>query len=90
MWIEGACDSYLQDRREILKNKDWEDGVDLLERAMRSSWWEWSLGSRCFFWRWPMGFWSGIRDGHNQWKVGPWPRFLQPQRVENYKKVASK
>ena len=37
-----------------------------------------------------MGFWSGIRDGHNQWKVGPWPRFLQPQRVENYKKVASK
>ena len=30
VWIEGAQDSYLQERREILKNKDWEAGVDCL------------------------------------------------------------
>ena len=28
------------------KNKDWEASVDCLERAMGSSWWEWSVGSR--------------------------------------------
>ena len=40
-WIEGARYSYLQDRREIQNNNYWEDGVDCLERAMGSSWWEW-------------------------------------------------
>ena len=46
LWIEEELDSYLQDRREILKNKDWEFGVDCLERAMGSSWSEWLLVSR--------------------------------------------
>ena len=41
VWIEGACDSYLQEIRELLKNKVWEAGVNYLERAMGSSWWEW-------------------------------------------------
>ena len=40
VWIEGAWDSYLQYRREIIKNKDGEDGVNCLERAMGSSWWD--------------------------------------------------
>ena len=34
VWIEGARDSHLQDRRGILKNKDWEADVDCLERAI--------------------------------------------------------
>ena len=46
VWIEGARDSYLQYRRDILKNKDWEAGVYCLERSMGSSWWEWLVGSR--------------------------------------------
>ena len=40
MWIEGAQDSYLQDRIEMFENKDWEAGVDYLEQGMGSSWWE--------------------------------------------------
>ena len=44
MCIEGSQYSYLQDRRELLKNKDWEDGVDCLERSMGSSWWEGLVG----------------------------------------------
>ena len=43
-WIEGTRDSYPQTRRELLKNKDWEDGVDCLERSMGSSWWEGLVG----------------------------------------------
>ena len=49
MWTEVAQDAYLQDRRELLNNKDWEAGVEFLEREMRSSWWEWLVRSRCFF-----------------------------------------
>ena len=39
--IEEARDSYLQDRREILKNNDWEAGVNCLELDMGIPWWEW-------------------------------------------------
>ena len=46
VWIDGEQDSYIQDRREILKRKYWGDSVNFLERAMGSSWWEWSVGSR--------------------------------------------
>ena len=37
MWIERSWDSYLQDIREMIKNKYWEAGVDNLEQAMGSS-----------------------------------------------------
>ena len=49
VWTEVAQDAYPQDRRELLNNKDWEAGVEFLEREMRSSWWEWLVRSRCFF-----------------------------------------
>ena len=48
VWIKGSRNSYLQDRRDLLKNRVWEAGVYCLERAMGISWWEWSVGSRCF------------------------------------------
>ena len=77
LWIEGAQDSYLQDKRKLIKNRDWDAGLDCLKRDMGNSWWEWSVVSRCFFWRWQREFQSGIRDFQNQWQVGPWPLFLQ-------------
>ena len=38
--IDGAREEYLQDRRELLSNKEWEASVDCLEQAMGSSWGE--------------------------------------------------
>ena len=64
--------------------------MDCLGWSMGSSWWEWSVGSRCFFLRWSREFRNGIRDGLKQWQVGPWPRSLQPHRVESDEKVAEK
>ena len=61
MWVEVSGDLYLQDRREILKNKYLEAGVNFLEGSMESSWWEWLVRSRCSFWVWPREFWGGIR-----------------------------
>ena len=31
VWIDEARASYLQDKREVLKNKDWKDGFNCLE-----------------------------------------------------------
>ena len=38
-------------------------GRDCLARAAGSSWWEWTAGSRPFFWRWPSELVSEARDG---------------------------
>jgi hypothetical protein len=32
---------------------DWLAGQDCLRRCMGASWWEWTVGSRPLFWRWP-------------------------------------
>ena len=42
---------------------DLEVGVDSLVRCINSSWWEWSDGSTCHFWRWPEEVQPFIRDG---------------------------
>ena len=33
---------------------------------------------------------GGFREGHNQWQVGPCPRFIQPQRLAIDYTVAAK
>ena len=40
VWIQGAQESYLQNRRGVVKNRYWEAGMDFLEWAMVRSWWE--------------------------------------------------
>ncbi len=47
--------------------KDEKAGVDCLTRFANSSWWEWSVGSRPLFWRWPEECRTTIRDGVKLW-----------------------
>lgn len=59
--------------------RDLEVGRDALRRAVNSSWWEWSSGSACFFWRWPAEIRTHVRDGvpiHVEKKL---PRYKQRQ-----------
>jgi len=42
---------------------DLEVGVDSIVRCVNSSWWEWSDGSTCYYWRWPEEVRPFIRDG---------------------------
>jgi hypothetical protein len=37
--------------------------VDCITRAANSTWWDWSDGSRLFFWRWPEAWRIEVRDG---------------------------
>jgi hypothetical protein len=40
-------------RKHPQAERDWDAGMDCLRRSRRSTWWEWSDGSRPYFWRWP-------------------------------------
>ena len=62
--------------------RDLEVGRDALYRGLGATWWEWSLGSTLFFWRWPEEYRTAARDGttvHVQgklpiyWKEPRWP-----------------
>ena len=44
-------------------NIDWHAGIDACRRGVESSWWEWTIGSRPFHWRWPEEYRVEIRDG---------------------------
>ena len=59
--------------------KDILVGRDAIERASLSSWWEWSSGSTCFFWRWPEPIRRSVRDGFEVFVEGKMPCYKQKQ-----------
>ena len=61
--------------------KDLKAGLDCVERAARSDWWNWSDGSRIMFWRWPRRYRKAVRDGT--------PLFIHPNLLPNYWKRQS-
>ena len=74
----------------LLGDKYWEEGGYLLDRSIGSTWWEFMEGSRFFLWGWPRDFQKDIRDGKNKCQVGPWTKFLQPQKSVRYEEVGLK
>ena len=59
--------------------KDVEVGRDALSRAANSSWWEWTHGSSCYFWRFPKCLQAHIRDGYPIHIESALPRYRQRQ-----------
>ena len=54
--------------------------VDFITRAANSSWWDWSDGSRLFFWQWPEVWHLEARDGAKSYRSGePPPRLHFPR-----------
>jgi hypothetical protein len=45
------------------RKADVKEGVDCLRRVGDASFWDWSAGSRLFFWRWPAPLREWARDG---------------------------
>jgi len=54
-------------------------GRDAISRAARSNWWEWSAGSTCYFWRWPVPIRKHIRDGFPVHVESKLPSYRQRQ-----------
>lgn len=61
--------------------RDWEAGMDCLRRSRGADWWEWSDGSRLYYWRWPTEYQTIIREGLPIWELSPLPKWFVPQRA---------
>jgi hypothetical protein len=62
--------------------RDIQVGRDCLHRATQATWWDWSLASTPFFWRWPVYARLIIRDGHSPWFLKQPSRCVKPQRLD--------
>jgi hypothetical protein len=81
-WNPGGTQRW-SDWHSLLKStcpKDIEAGSDAVVRAARSSWWEWSDGSRPFHWRWPAEYIETIRDGLPVYFIQKPPRYTKAQQ----------
>ena len=60
--------------------RDFHYGVDAIEQAAWSSFWDWDSGSSLFFWRWPLLSRKEARDGVPIYVAGKLPRYSESQR----------
>jgi hypothetical protein len=68
-------------KKHVAAHRDWLAGMDCLQRSRRSNWWEWSDGSRPYFWRWTPEYVEIIRDGLPIWELDDLPTWFVPQRA---------
>jgi len=61
--VKGSRKRKFKEFRISELQKDVMVATDALNRASKSTWWEWRDGSTCFFWRWPKEVRSFVRDG---------------------------
>lgn len=69
---------------------DLDAGRDCLSRVTAADFWEWSGGSRLFFWRWPKEVRQWARDGHPAYLVATPPRYTKPRPIECNPNIQSK
>jgi len=65
-------------------------GRECLMRAAGATFWEWTAGSRLFFWRWPEESRVWARDGHPVYVSGALPQFRKVQPREPDPAVCAK
>lgn len=84
-WLRHLIRDFWQWRRSGLAHaRDIESlaaGLDACRRATGSTWWEWTAGSRLFFWRWPAEYLLTARDDLKPRFRGRPIRWVNPQRV---------
>ncbi len=71
--------------------RDLTRGVDCLERAGWTTFWEWKDGSSIFFWRWPSRYKRALRDGTKLFVIPKHlPNFHAPQVLPKDPEVRKK
>mmetsp|Transcript_5392 Transcript_5392/g.8275 ORF Transcript_5392/g.8275 Transcript_5392/m.8275 type:complete len:90 (-) Transcript_5392:62-331(-) len=80
--------------RQVCGGLDLAAGADAVVRGWRSTWWEWTDGSRPFYWRWPEWYRTRIRDGVKIFLRKRPPKWRRPQsdvkKAEVKRKVVQK
>jgi hypothetical protein len=61
------------------KKRNSAAALDCITRAANSTWWEWTNGSRPFFWRWDPDYLATVRGGLRLWYKGSAPKHFVPQ-----------
>jgi hypothetical protein len=77
---------------------DLSAGYEAIDKANRSSFWDWDGGSAPFFWRWQSDVQKDLRDGTPLWVSGILPRHnrsrqtlpREPEKVEQVKSKLNK
>jgi hypothetical protein len=72
-WFHGSEHRY-DDRADI-----WQAGLQSCVYARRSDWWEWTGGSKIFFWRWPNRYREEARKGVPPYFIGDPPTLMGSQ-----------
>lgn len=62
-------------------------GRDCLWRVAQATFWDWSAGSRLFFWHWPEHSRVWARDGHPIYIHGTLPLYRRCQPTESQKDI---
>ena len=70
--------------------KDWKGGKEAIDRARGATFWDWSMGSSPFFWRWQPEVMKDMRDGTPFFVKGELPSFKQPQRMPKDPSIAQR
>jgi len=76
--------------RHVVGGLDLEAGTDAVTQGWRSTWWEWTDGSRPFHWRWPQWYRSIIRDGLPIYFRKRPPNWKKPQSDDKRPDVKAK
>jgi hypothetical protein len=80
-FIKWFHDEHLTKNSEEVQS-DLLAGLECITRSCGSTFWEWTEGSRPFFWRWPLHYRKTIKEGHPLWVKETLPRWRIPQRRE--------
>jgi hypothetical protein len=70
-----------------IPSKDIIAGRVCIEKVVSASFWDWSNGTRLFFWRWPIESREWARDGHPIYVSGTLPNYRRKQAVERDPKI---
>jgi hypothetical protein len=93
-WRRNVVRSYfkweLGNSRPEEKKKNREAARDCFRRAYGATIWSWDLGSRPFFWRWPIDYIVIVRDGLLPYYTGSVPPWKRKQRRPSRPDLANK
>ena len=83
-WSQSGRAGYLKcwKKHRQLAPLDIEAGLECIARAANSTWWEWTDGSRPFFWKWNPDYQLSIRDGVPPWLEKSPEKWVQPQMFD--------
>lgn len=84
----------LKEKGLVVSEKSVEAARDAIGRYANGNWWNWSRGSRPFFWEWPEEFQESLRDGIKLWfrtHLEPYTKAQKkPLTMDEWEKVREK